>query len=121
MRTYALSATLLLSSTGTFGATLFLSWHSLLCLAKCARTFRLTRPVISGDCELKICSGRNLVQEQLVESFIPNDFDPSDDAGRDQRIRILCGPNFSGKTVYLRQIATIVFLAHIGNTTVRNT
>ena len=31
------------------------------------------------------------------------------------RVSVLTGPNYSGKSIYLKQIAIIVFLAHIGS------
>ena len=36
-------------------------------------------------------------------------------AGEAGRLMLLTGPNASGKTVYLRTVALIVYLAHIGS------
>ncbi|KAK2716882.1 mutS protein homolog 5-like isoform X2 [Artemia franciscana] len=63
-------------------------------------------------CRLKIMDGRNLLQELAIDSVVPNDTD----MGNSQpRLHILTGPNASGKSVYIRQIGVIVFLAHIGS------
>ncbi len=47
--------------------------------------------------------------ELCVDNFVENDTDL-----KDGRIMILTGANFSGKSVYLKQVALIVFLAQIG-------
>lgn len=54
--------------------------------------------------------GRHPLQEFLT-TFVPNDTYSGD--GR-SRVKILTGPNASGKSTYLKQIALIVFMAHIG-------
>ena len=53
-----------------------------------------------------------------VAAKIPNDCDLGVDTGRAssiKRLLLLTGPNASGKTVYLRTMAIVVFLAHIGS------
>ncbi len=57
-------------------------------------------------------TGRHLLQEQTVEVFVPNDTDVGAAHGR---VNVVTGPNFSGKSVYLKQVALIVFLAHVGS------
>lgn len=54
--------------------------------------------------------GRHPLQEFLT-TFVPNDTYSGD--GR-SLVKILTGPNASGKSTYLKQIALIVFMAHIG-------
>jgi DNA mismatch repair protein MSH5 len=39
---------------------------------------------------------------------------PTEDANDNPSMLIMTGPNYSGKSVYLKQIALIVFMAHIG-------
>ncbi|GMP52410.1 hypothetical protein CsSME_00018233 [Camellia sinensis var. sinensis] len=46
-----------------------------------------------------------------VDTFIPNDTKIHDDG----RINIITGPNYSGKSIYIKQVALIVFLSHIGS------
>ncbi len=55
--------------------------------------------------------GRHPLQEMIVENFIPND---TALGGNRQPINIITGPNFSGKSVYLKQVGLLVVLAHIG-------
>ncbi|CAL5390431.1 unnamed protein product [Camellia sinensis] len=49
--------------------------------------------------------------EMTVDTFIPNDTKIQDDG----RINIITGPNYSGKSIYIKQVALIVFLSHIGS------
>ncbi|OWM85789.1 hypothetical protein CDL15_Pgr012039 [Punica granatum] len=51
------------------------------------------------------------VEEMTVDTFIPNDTT----IVRDERINIISGPNYSGKSIYIKQVALVVFLAHIGS------
>ncbi|KAG4382177.1 hypothetical protein GLYMA_14G022400v4 [Glycine max] len=53
----------------------------------------------------------HVLQEMTVDTFIPNDTKILHDG----RINIITGPNFSGKSIYLKQVAIIVFLSHIGS------
>lgn len=46
-----------------------------------------------------------------VDTFIPNDTKIL----HDERIIIITGPNYSGKSIYIKQVALIVFLSHIGS------
>uniref|UniRef100_A0A452ZFY8 DNA mismatch repair proteins mutS family domain-containing protein n=1 Tax=Aegilops tauschii subsp. strangulata TaxID=200361 RepID=A0A452ZFY8_AEGTS len=49
--------------------------------------------------------------EMTVDTFVPNDTKIRS-AGR---INIITGPNYSGKSIYIKQVALVVFLAHIGS------
>ncbi|PPR89148.1 hypothetical protein GOBAR_AA31540 [Gossypium barbadense] len=53
----------------------------------------------------------HVLQEMTVDTFIPNDTKILDEG----RIRIITGPNYSGKSIYIKQVALIVFLSHIGS------
>lgn len=46
-----------------------------------------------------------------VDTFVPNDTKVSDNG----RIHIITGPNYSGKSIYIKQVALVVFLSHIGS------
>lgn len=82
-------------------------------LASCARAYGLTRPQMTTESVLKIHNGRHVLNEHTVnEAFIPNDTTFLEDA---ERIHIVTGPNFSGKTVYAKQVALIVYMAHMGS------
>ncbi len=82
----------------------------LLSLAAVARKNRYARPRFTEKHALSIRAGRHPVVEETVE-FVPNDLnlDPTKD------LVVLTGPNMSGKSVYLRQVALISLLAQIGS------
>ena len=86
-------------------------------LAEVARTKRWVRPQVDEGEALDIVGGRHPVVETVLgrqgsDGFVPNDtrLDP---AG--QQILLLTGPNMSGKSTYLRQVALIVLMAQIGS------
>jgi DNA mismatch repair protein MutS len=71
------------------------------------------RPVIEDSPVVEIRNGRHPVVEKLgVESFIPNDCLLDDVTNR---ILVITGPNMSGKSTFLRQVALIVLLAQCGS------
>lgn len=84
-------------------------------MAEAAIQYRLCRPLFSkeDDSHIYIEGGRNLVVETRVPTYIPNDTQLC--YGREGSLALLTGPNASGKSVYLRQIAQIAFLAHVGS------
>ncbi|XP_023007703.1 DNA mismatch repair protein MSH5 isoform X6 [Cucurbita maxima] len=82
-----------------------------LSLALIARQNNYVRPVLSADSMLDIKNGRHILQEMAVDTFIPNDTKIFDDG----RVIIITGPNYSGKSIYIKQVALIVFLSHIGS------
>jgi DNA mismatch repair protein MutS len=82
-------------------------------LAEVAILKRYVRPILVEEPLLAIQQGRHPVVEQHLEdhAFVPND--SSFDQG--EIIRIITGPNMSGKSTYLRQVALIVLMAQIGS------
>ncbi|WP_137288349.1 DNA mismatch repair protein MutS [Natronorubrum halophilum] len=66
-----------------------------------------------GDASLEIDieGGRHPVVERTQESFVPNDARLTDD----RRLAVITGPNMSGKSTYMRQVAQIVLLAQVGS------
>lgn len=83
-------------------------------LAKVAYLNNYTRPEISTDGSLKIENGRHPVVEKMVEEgrFISNN--TSMDIS-ENRVMIITGPNMSGKSTYMRQVALITLMAQIGS------
>jgi len=83
-------------------------------LAEVAVRHNYCRPKLSDDDVLSIMSGRHPVVEISLggEHFIPNDTYLSN---KDAQLIILTGPNMSGKSTYLRQVAIIVLMAQIGS------
>ena len=73
-----------------------------------------TRPVVRDDFDcIKIADGRHAMVEETVkgEQFVPNDTFLDND---ENRMMLITGPNMAGKSVYMRQVAIIVILAHMG-------
>lgn len=72
------------------------------------------RPIINDDVrQINISEGRHPVVEKLLkdESFVPNNTYLNDS---DSRIMLITGPNMAGKSVYMRQVALICIMAHVG-------
>lgn len=81
-------------------------------LAERVRTLKLCRPTFKGEPGVWIQEGRHLVVEQFLKApFITNDLK----LDTKNRSLIITGPNMGGKSTYMRQIALIVLLAHIGS------
>lgn len=82
-------------------------------LADLAALSGYSRPEITEDLTLDIREGRHpVVEKSLVEDrFVPNDVT----YGQGEIVRIISGPNMSGKSTYLRQTALIVLMAQIGS------
>jgi DNA mismatch repair protein MutS len=82
-------------------------------LAETAALGGYVRPEVDAGSGLEIHEGRHPVVEQSLHSqrFIPNDviFETG------EIVRVITGPNMSGKSTYLRQTALIVLMAQIGS------
>ncbi|WOK91851.1 hypothetical protein Cni_G00542 [Canna indica] len=83
----------------------------ILSLALVARQNNYIRPILTEDTLLDIKNGRHALQEMTVDTFVPNDTKIINDG----RINIITGPNYSGKSIYVKQVALVVFLSHIGS------
>ncbi len=83
-------------------------------LAEVAVHHHYTRPQLNEGNVIDIRLGRHPVVERSLAagSFVPNDIYLSND---DAQLIVLTGPNMSGKSTYLRQVALIVLLAQIGS------
>lgn len=82
--------------------------------AENALTRRYVRPAMSSGNELVLRDGRHPVVEQMpdAERFVPNDTEL--DCSEHQLI-VITGPNMAGKSTYIRQVALITIMAHIGS------
>ncbi len=85
-----------------------------LSLAEVAVREGYTRPTLTEDDLLIVKDGRHPVVERTLEDgarYIPNDtrFDSM------SRVHIITGPNMSGKSTYIRQVAIITLMAQIGS------
>jgi len=82
-------------------------------LAEVAALGGYIRPNIHEGTELEIHEGRHPVVEQLLSNdrYVPNDVIYE----KGEIVRIITGPNMSGKSTYLRQAALIALMAQIGS------
>jgi len=109
----------------------------LVALAVGARKYRFVPPQMTTANVIHIKGGRHPLHELTVPSYVPNDcsiaggigdgidedeveLQSSDLASVQQSVEapstlIMTGPNYSGKSVYLKQNALIVYMAHIGS------
>ena len=90
-------------------------------LADVAAQNNYTRPIATAGDELIITDGRHPVVEctldrsarsEIAQGFIPNDTYLD---SHNSQIAVITGPNMSGKSTYLRQVALIVIMAQIGS------
>ncbi len=82
-------------------------------LAVTAKLYGYHRPTVDDTKIIEIVSGRHPVLEHLGgEPFVPNDLtlDPAQ-----KQFALITGPNMSGKSTFLRQVALIVILAQMGS------
>jgi DNA mismatch repair protein MutS len=83
-------------------------------LAETAAARGWTRPVVDDSGRLDVKQGRHPVLETKTgdEPFVPNDADLDADGAR---AVLLTGPNMAGKSTYIRQVALLAVLAHVGS------
>jgi DNA mismatch repair protein MutS len=78
--------------------------------AERAATLNFSAPQFGDDAQINIVKGRHPVVEAQVDQFTPNDTQLSDA----RRTLLITGPNMGGKSTYMRQVAIIALLAHVG-------
>jgi DNA mismatch repair protein MutS len=82
-------------------------------LAHLAKRRNYVRPRITDTGELVIHEGKHpVLAETLGQEFIPNDVELSEKTGD---ILVITGPNMSGKSTYIRQVALLVLMAQTGS------
>lgn len=85
---------------------------TLTCLAERADALGYARPELQEEPGLTIEQGRHPIVETVLDgAFVPNDVRFADD----RRMLIITGPNMGGKSTYMRQVALITLLAHVGS------
>ena len=79
-----------------------------------ATKYNYAKPIITTDDEIIIKDGRHPVVERLFtrEGFVPNDTHLN---CSDQLMHLITGPNMSGKSTLLRQVALIALMAQMGS------
>ena len=87
---------------------------TLLSLANVALKNKYVRPIINDTVDkIDIKDGRHPVVEQIAkEAFVPNNTLLDNTLNRTM---IITGPNMSGKSTYMRQVALITIMAHMGS------
>jgi len=82
-------------------------------LAYIAKRRNYVRPSMTDGGELIIHEGKHpVLAETLGAEFVPNDIELGDGAGD---IVVITGPNMSGKSTYIRQVALLVLMAQTGS------
>ncbi|MHA1441652.1 MAG: MutS-related protein [Candidatus Heimdallarchaeota archaeon] len=97
-----------------------MTWSEMLSELDCLTTFadisrtnNYIRPKVNNSYKLAIKNGRHPVVEKMLfdTSFIPNDTTMDSNS---EQLLIITGPNMSGKSTYIRQVALITLMAQIG-------
>lgn len=80
--------------------------------AEIAQKYNYARPAFSEDKTLKLTNSRHPVVERVLDH---NDYVPNDcNLDQDTFIYLITGPNMSGKSTYMRQVAIISIMAQMG-------
>ncbi|KAH1496678.1 hypothetical protein KXV92_004225 [Aspergillus fumigatus] len=101
----------------------------LLAMAQAVSFYNMVRPRMVEENMIRIKGGRHILQELTVPSYVPNDtFLVGGSLETEIRVPqevlenphgpsmlILTGPNYSGKSVYMKQVALNVYLAQVGS------
>lgn len=85
---------------------------ALQCFATVSENRHYCKPEFSSNGELSIKDGRHPVVEKVMDSqeYVPNDCSFNKDRG----MLLITGPNMSGKSTYMRQVALTSIMAQIG-------
>ena len=83
-------------------------------LAEAARKYDYARPLVDNSHLLHVQDGRHPIIEasNIGDKFTPNDTVLDH---QDNRVSIITGPNMAGKSTYIRQVALISIMAHMGS------
>jgi DNA mismatch repair protein MutS len=82
------------------------------CFAQVSEERRYVKPRFSTERQVAIIDGRHPVVEKVLnaQEYVPNDCLMDSD----REVLLITGPNMSGKSTYMRQIALMAILAQIG-------
>lgn len=99
----------------------------LLSFAEAAKRYNYCKPEMTEDSVLHIQQGRHPIKELSENTFVPNDLScvgressgleaiNLQDEDDSPNLILMTGANHSGKSVYLKQAALIVYMAHLGS------
>lgn len=82
-------------------------------LAEVAEKNQYVRPIFDNEREVNIVNGRHPVVESVLsaQEYVPNSISLPENTD----IQLITGPNMSGKSTYMRQMALLVIMAQIGS------
>lgn len=84
----------------------------LVSLSNASEELRLTRPILNDENSIDIVNGRHPVVEHVSDKeYVPNDIKMPNNTST----LLITGPNMSGKSTYMREMAIIVILAQMGS------
>uniref|UniRef100_A0A1I7Y7V4 DNA_MISMATCH_REPAIR_2 domain-containing protein n=1 Tax=Steinernema glaseri TaxID=37863 RepID=A0A1I7Y7V4_9BILA len=87
--------------------------ESLISLTIAAREYNWTRPLLVDQPIIDVDGARHPISELMSEKpFVAN---PIKSGGESSKVKLLTGPNASGKSVYLKMVGIIAYMAHIGS------
>lgn len=82
-------------------------------MAEVAVSNKYVMPTIADSPVISIINGRHpIVERAMKNGFIPNDVNLDLE---NNRLLIVTGPNMAGKSTYMRQVALITLMVHIGS------
>uniref|UniRef100_A0A8C9U0A7 MutS protein homolog 5 n=1 Tax=Scleropages formosus TaxID=113540 RepID=A0A8C9U0A7_SCLFO len=84
----------------------------LMALAQASQEYNYCSPFLSPHSRLSLIQARHPLVELCTPMFVSN---PLSSCEREGKVKVLTGPNSSGKSVYLKQVGLIVFMALIGS------
>ncbi|XP_022621924.1 mutS protein homolog 5 [Seriola dumerili] len=84
----------------------------LMAMSSASQEYGYTSPKLASHRKITVMQGRHPLLELCSPVFVANSFESSELQGR---IKIITGPNSSGKSIYLKQVGLIVFMALIGS------
>uniref|UniRef100_A0A8C8GTR4 MutS protein homolog 5 n=1 Tax=Oncorhynchus tshawytscha TaxID=74940 RepID=A0A8C8GTR4_ONCTS len=84
----------------------------LMALSHASQEYGYTTPTLANHHRITLRQARHPLLELCSPMFVSNSFLSSETRGR---VKIITGPNSSGKSIYLKQVGLIVFMALIGS------
>ncbi|XP_041844810.1 mutS protein homolog 5 [Melanotaenia boesemani] len=84
----------------------------LMAMSSASQEYNYSSPKLTSHRKIMITQGRHPLLELCSPLFVANSFQSSESEGR---VKIITGPNSSGKSIYLKQVGLIVFMALIGS------
>ncbi|KAM8870863.1 mutS protein homolog 5 [Spinachia spinachia] len=84
----------------------------LMAMSTASQEYGYTCPTLASHRKITVTQGRHPLLELCSPVYVANSFQSSESQGR---VKIITGPNSSGKSIYLKQVGLIVFMALIGS------